>query len=396
MQIIDKRAALLIPPVLRLGFRPFFLLGSLLALMAVPLWLLALQGDVSGWQPVGGWLAWHRHELLFGFVGAIIAGFLLTAVQTWTGRPSISGKPLALLALIWLAARMSWLLAAPMWLLVLLNLAFPLLVFAQMARLIWAVRQRNNYPIVVVLLLLALADAQVLVSMALGEEGWQRQGVLAALWLVAGLMGVIGGRVIPFFTQRGLGRATAVQPWVKLDWAILLGSLLVAVLHALGLALLPSGWLGLLFVLLSIGHGIRLYRWFDKGYVQVPLLWSLHLAYGWLLLACVGMALWHLGLIANYSQPLHALTVGSMAGLILAMLARVSLGHTGRPLELPVGMAAGFLALNFAALARVFLVGVWPQQALWLAVLGWVLAFGLYLWRYGPMLCQTRADGHPG
>ena len=396
MQIVEKRQALKVPPLLRLAFRPLFLLGSVLALLAIPFWVHAWLGAAGSWQPVGGWLAWHRHELVFGFAGAIIAGFLLTAVQTWTGRPSLSGKPLAVLVAIWLGARLSWLLGAPLWLLIPLNLLFLLLAALAMARLLWAVRQKKNYPVVAILLLLLFAEAQCLAGLALADHEWQRRAVLAAVWLVAAMMTLIGGRVIPFFIQRGLGRATAVTPIVWLDWTLLLGAALVAVLHAAGPALQPSLLIAPLFVLLAFGHGVRLWRWFDRGLLAVPLLWSLYLAYAWLVLACAGMALWHAGVLLNYSQPLHALTVGSMAGLILAMLARVSLGHTGRPLVLPAGMPWAFALLNAGAVARVFLVEAWPQAGLWLAMSCWSLAFALFLWRYAPMLCSTRADGHPG
>ncbi|MBF7728680.1 NnrS family protein [Pseudomonas sp. N040] len=396
MQIVEKRQALKIPPLLRLAFRPFFLFGSLFAVLAITLWVHAYLGMTGGWQPQGGWLAWHRHELVFGFAAAIIAGFLLTAVQTWTGRPSLSGWPLAGLFGVWLGARLSWLPGSPLWLLLALNLLFLLLVALAMARLLWAVRQQKNYPVVAILLLLWLADAQCLAGLALDDQDWQRRAVLAAVWLVAAMMTLIGGRVIPFFIQRGLNRATAVAPLVWLDWALLLGTALVALLHAGGVALQPSPLVGLLFLLLALGHGLRLLRWQDRGLWRVPLLWSLYLAYAWLVLACAGMALWHAGWLASSSQALHALTVGGMAGLILAMLARVSLGHTGRPLVLPRGMSWAFALLNAGAFARVFLVGLWPQGSLWLALLCWTLAFGLFLWRYAPMLCRTRADGHPG
>lgn len=395
MQILDKRKAMAITPLLRLGFRPFFLLGSLLAALAIPLWLLALQGWPLAAQPLGGWLAWHRHELVFGFAGAIIAGFLLTAVQTWTGRPSLSGKPLAVLVAIWLLARLMWWSGSPL-LLLLSNLLFFAGVALVMVRLLWAVRQSRNYPIVAVLLLLLGADLLTLLGVQQGNDGWQRQGAWAAVWLVAAMMGLIGGRVIPFFTQRGLGRVTAVQPWVWLDWALLLVSAALAVLHATGTALQAQAWLGLAFAALALGHGIRLLRWFDGGLLRVPLLWSLHLAYAWLVLACAGMALWHFGLLGNPSQALHALTVGGVGGLILAMLARVSLGHTGRPLELPRGFALAFVLLNLGGVFRVLGVGFWYLPSLWLAALCWTCAFAQYLYCYAPMLWSTRADGHPG
>ena len=396
MQVLDRRTAMAIVQLLRLAFRPFFLAGSLLALLAIPLWLLAFTGQLGQWQPAGGWLAWHRHELLFGFGLAIIAGFLLTAVQTWTGRPGLSGKPLAALALLWLAARLAWLANAPWPLLAVLELAFPLAVAGAMGVTLWKVRQTRNYPIVLVLALLAGADGLSLLGLIQGHEGWQRQSVLTGIWLVAAMMGLIGGRVIPFFTQRGLGRATAVAPWPWLDWLLLGGSALVALLYASGPALTANPAIGLLFGALAVGHSIRLGRWHDRGLWRVPLLWSLHLAYGWLALACLGMALWHLGVPLNPSLAVHALTIGAMGGLILAMLARVSLGHTGRALEPPAGMSLAFILLNLACLCRVLLVLVLPLGALWLAALCWTLGFALYAWRYGPMLVRARVDGHPG
>jgi uncharacterized protein involved in response to NO len=396
MQVLDRRKAMAITPLFRLAFRPFFLAGCLLAVLVIPLWLAAFSGSISNWQPAGGWLGWHRHELLFGFGLAIIAGFLLTAVQTWTGRPGLSSKPLAALALLWLLARVAWLANAPWPLLAVLELAFPLAVAVLMGFTLWKVRQKRNYPIVVVLMLLALADGLSLYGLVEGHEGWQRQGVLSGLWLVAAMMGLIGGRVIPFFTQRGLGRVEGVAAWPWLDRLLLVGSPLVALLYAAGPALNPNVWVGLLFAVLAAGHLVRLVRWHDRALWRVPLLWSLHLAYGWLAVACLGMALWHFGVPVNPSLAVHCLTIGAMAGLVLAMIARVSLGHTGRPLEPPSGMTLAFILLNLACLSRVVLILFFPLAALWLAGLCWALAFALYAWRYGPMLLRARVDGHPG
>jgi len=396
MQVLDRRKALAIVPLLRLAFRPFFLAGCGLALLAVPLWLAALHGSLGDWQPAGGWLAWHRHELVFGFGLAIIAGFLLTAGQTWTGQPGLSGTPLAGLALLWLAARIAWLANLPWPLLALLELAFPLVVALLMGAMLWRVRQKRNYPVVLVLLLLTAADAVSVYGLIQGHDGWQRQGVLSAIWLVAAMMGLIGGRVIPFFTQRGLGRVEGVAPWPWLDWLLLAGAALVALLYAAGPALAANVWIGLLFAVLTVGHGVRLWRWHDRGLWRVPLLWSLHLAYGWLALACLGMALWHFGVALNPSLAVHCLTIGAMAGLILAMIARVSLGHTGRPLQPPAGMTLAFVLLNLAGVSRVLLVLWLPLAGLWLAAVCWVGAFALYAWRYAPMLLRARVDGHPG
>ncbi|WP_343573316.1 NnrS family protein [Pseudomonas sp.] len=396
MLLVDRKALLAIPALWRLGFRPFFLGGALFALVGIAAWAAVLLGLLPDWEPLGGWLAWHRHEMLFGFASAIIAGFLLTAVQTWTGRPGVSGRPLMILAAIWLAARLGWLGGAPLWLVTPLELAFlPALAFF-VGRSLWQVKQVRNYPVIAVLTLLTLADAQVMLGLWGGRDDWQRGGVLAALWLVAALMGLIGGRVIPFFTQRGLGRTAQVPAWPWLDNLLLAGTMLVAVLTAAGFGLAPHPLLGALFAVLAVGHLIRLWRWRDKGIWGVPLLWSLHLAYLWMLLAPAGMAVWNFGAPIALSLPIHALTVGGVGGLILAMIARVSLGHTGRPLQPPKVMAWAFALLNLGVLCRVVLVLWLPMQGLSLAAACWVVAFLLFAWHYGPMFWQPRVDGQPG
>lgn len=391
MQLLDRKQALSIPPVWRLGFRPFFLAGALFALLAVALWAAVLHG-APGLAVPGGLLAWHRHEMPFGFGLAIIAGFLLTAVQNWTGRPGLSGWPLISLFGVWLAARLAWFVPVPLAVLITLQLAFIGLFIAQMARQLIAARQRNNYPILLVLSLLALCQSLTLAGLVMGDDSLQRRGALAALWLIAVMLSLIGGRVIPFFTQRGLGRveAFAAHPW--LDRLLLVCGVLVAALFASGHNLQATPWLAAPFILLSVLHGLRLWRWHMRGIWGVPLLWSLHLGYAWLLVASLGMAAWHLGWLAYPSLASHALAVGAMGGLILAMMARVSLGHTGRALQPPKAMAWAFGLLNLGALFRVSAGGSW----LWLAALCWGAAFALFAWHYAPMLCRARVDGHPG
>ena len=396
MQIVDRNQVLAIPPLWRLGFRPFFLAGSTLALLAIPLWLAALLGLFADWQPTGGWLAWHRHEMVFGFVVAIIAGFLLTAVQTWTGRVGLSGKPLMALTAVWLAARFGWLLGLPpLWLLP-LELAFLPAVAVLMAQSLWAVKQSRNYPVVLVLSLLAAADAVVMAGLVTANEDWQRRGVLAALWLIIALIGLIGGRVIPFFTQRGLRKPTAIVPWPWLDNGLLGGTLLIAVCYALGLGNTPQLGLAILLMVVATGHGVRWLRWHDVGLWRVPLLWSLYLAYLWLIVGMLGVALWHLGVLTTISPAFHALTMGAISGMILAMIARVTLGHTGRPLQEPAAMSFAFALLHVGVAVRVFGVMGWPTAALVIASSCWTLAFALYLWYYAPMLCQARIDGNMG
>lgn len=395
MQLMDRSKALQITPFLRLGFRPFFLFGVLLAMLAVPMWVMGLYGHFQ-WQPTGGWLAWHRHELLFGFGGAIVAGFLLTAVQTWTGIPGLSGKPLLGLVVVWVLARLSWLLGMPVGWVVFFNLLFMPLVAAQMARSVWPVRQVRNYPLVVVLIALSLLELLVLYGLAVGNDQLQRQGVLGGLWAVGALMSIIGGRVIPFFTQRGLLRPKQVPPLPLLEQGLQLGTAVIILSFAAGWGLEHNSFLGLIFVAMAAGHGWRMERWYDAGIWKVPLLWSLHLAYAWFVAAFLLMGLWHLEWFVNISLAVHALTVGGMSGLIVAMIARVTLGHTGRMLNPPRSMVWAFALFNAGALFRVFGVELSYGFFLWLATLCWVISMLIYLIQYGPMLWKARVDGAPG
>jgi uncharacterized protein involved in response to NO len=389
------QTAALPPALFRLGFRPFFVGGAALAAIAILLWITALTGHLD-WQPAGGWLAWHRHEMLFGFAGAIIAGFLLTAVQNWTGVPGLRGNALMALAALWLAARLAWLSDAPLWLLLPLELAFfPALALAIGYSLI-KVRQRRNYPVLAIIMLLAVANLLVMLGLAQGSHSLSRQGDQGALWLIAALIGIVGGRVIPFFTRNGLGLSAAVEPLPWLDNLLLAGSVLIALLMFAGPALYQTPWLALLFLVLGLGHLFRLIRWYNHGIWRAPLLWSLHLGYAWLALACLAMASWHAGWLMTFSQATHLLAVGGMSAIILAMIARVSLGHTGRPLVAPPAMSVAFVLINLAVPLRVWLPEYDVMAGLWLAAAAWTLAFGLFVWHYTPMLCRPRPDGGPG
>ncbi|WP_063913456.1 NnrS family protein [Pseudomonas sp. p21] len=377
-----------------LGFRPFFLGGSLFALVALLLWAGVLAGVLDP-TPPGGMLAWHRHEMLYGFATAIVAGFLLTAVQNWSGIPGLSGHALQGLFLLWALGRASWFLPLPGGLLAVVEGSFLPLVALALARPIVQRRLRNNYPIVGLVLLIAACQWLTLAGWLRQDELWQRRGVFAGLWLVAAMMTVLGGRVIPFFTRRGLGNMAPApaRPW--LDRACLLLSVAVPLAFASGLADTPRIGLAVLFGALFALHTARLALWYDRGLWRVPLLWSLHLAYAWIAIACLGMALWHAGVALSPSLVTHALTVGAMTGLILAMMARVSLGHSGRPLQVPTSIAWAFALIQLATLARVVLP-LFTPLGVSLSVLCWSLALLLFLRHYLPILLQPRVDGMPG
>lgn len=376
-------------PLFSLGFRPLFLAGAGFAALAILIWGLWLYGHWFDLQPAGGMLAWHRHEMPFGFAAAIVAGFLLTAVPNWTGIPGVRGGALIALVSVWVVGRMVWWLPLPTGLILALQWGVLPLLAVMLARDLIAARKPDNYPIVLVLALMAGCQALTLIGLFNDDAGLQRQGVLGALWLVAALMTVIGGRVIPFFIQRGLNRPPAPTSNPLPTRLLLIGSLLTAVTFAAGLNDSPQWWLVGLFVLTGSLQLMRLIRWHDRGMWRVPLLCSLYLAYGWMALATWAMALWHLGLIGQQSLATHALAVGGVGGLILAMIARVSLGHTGRLLQPSKGMALGFALVLLAAGCRVLLVP-FSSLGLGLSVVLWCAGFALFLRHYTGILLKPR------
>lgn len=396
MQVLDRSRLMAIPPIWRLGFRPFFLGGALFAVLAIALWLAALAGLWSGWQPVGGWLAWHRHEMLFGFGVAIIAGFLLTAVQTWTGVPGLQGKPLALLAGLWLAARLAWLFDAPLALLLVLQLSFlPLLAWA-IGRSLWRVRQKRNYPVVGLLLLLTLADALVLLGLFEGNDDWQRRASIAALWLIAGMMNLIGGRVIrssPSAVSAVSSRCRRSPGWTMAScWAACWWR--CSPPRASRRSRRPG---------LQDCSPPSVVR--NCGACGVAR--SRHLAGAAALVSAPGIfldrrgAAWHGALEPGPgagAEPGAARAGGGRHG-------RVDPGDAGtghsRPYRSRAATAGSdawaFALLNLGCAARVFLPSLLPANwALPLAGGLWALAFLLFAWFYAPMLCRPRVDGHPG
>jgi uncharacterized protein involved in response to NO len=298
---------------------------------------------------------------------------------------------------LWLAARIGWLWPGLPWpVLAALELAFLPAVAARVGWQLWRVKQRRNYPLVALLVLLTLMDALALGALAGGDFALLRRAVWAALWLIGGLVAVIGGRVIPLFTASGLQLPAPLAPrrWLE---AVAHGGLpLLAGLALAGVGLAPDRRLAPLFLLLGIVHALRLARWFCPGVLRVPLLWSLHLAYAWLGAALLGLAAWHLGPPILGSAALHLFTIGTIGGLILAMMARVSLGHTGRALQPPALMPLAFGAVAVAAAVRAGLAGVAPRLAVAVSAALWCLGFGLFVYCYGPMLWRARVDGGPG
>lgn len=377
-----------------LGFRPFYLLASAFGALSVLFW----AAQFSGWLATAylpGPL-WHGHEMLFGYTTAIIAGFLLTAVPNWTGQPTPSGAPLMALAALWLAGRVlvltPWPLAAAV-----LNAAFPLAVAAAIAVPLFKARNKRNYFLVGLLIAMSgLVFAVHLAAqgrLALAAEN-AALGLQLELDIVLFIMAVIGGRVIPMFTNNGIpGTGATRHPLLE---KLALGTLIA--LFAADLLQLPATISAVLALLAALAHGARLALWRPWRTGKAPLVWILHAAYAWIVVHLVLRGLTGFDWISG-SYATHALAVGAIGGLTIGMMVRTARGHTGRTLAADRFEVAMFWLIQAAALVRVFAGLVSPTlylPSVELSGLLWASTFGLYAIRYWPILTRPRLDGKPG
>ncbi len=400
MQITDLQQEQKILPLFRLGFRPFFLSGALFSVIAVVIWLLILKGAIA-LQPFGSGYWWHIHEMIFGFSCAIVAGFLLTAVQNWTGTRGIYGKKLMLLFTLWLLGRVVMLYPELLGtkLSSLIDLCFLPLTAFFLAQPIIKVKQYRNLFFIPLLGLFTLANAEMHLSVYYPDIFNSKFSAYTSVMLIIFLMSVMAGRVLPMFTANGTG-TQKVLPIKALEIATN-GSLALAMLSLLLQPLI--GFNNTLFAFILIIAGIaqairwlRLRPWITLG---VPLLWSFHFAilFVWFGLIILGISYLQTNVPLNHVW--HLLTVGGIGGIILAMISRVSLGHTGRPLTPPKLMEVAFFMISLAALIRVFGPLLAPEKALLFYDISgfcWLIAFGSFTVKYGPMLLKNRADNRPG
>lgn len=375
------------------GFRPFFLAAAVWAIAALALWLGTLSALISTDLPGGG-LAWHRHEMIFGFAGSAITGFALTAVPNWTGRLPIAGAPLAALFILWGAGRLLPLaLPTASMIAVVVDGGFYIVLAAILFREVTLANNRN-LPIVIVIALFGIADTADRLDMAglrdLAGIGWRAGLILGAL-----LIAVIGGRIVPSFTRnwlaaRGAGEPLPQQPG-RFDGATIVLTVLGGVAWladpvSLITAILMSG-AGLL-------HAARLLRWHGWRCFSNPLLLILHVGYGWLAIGLVLLGCAGLGMITQ-SAGIHALSAGAMGTMILAVMSRASLGHTGRPLKAARLTVAAFWLVTLGTIGRVLAaLGLGAgTQLLTISGLAWVTAYLLFILVYLPVLTRPRIDG---
>lgn len=383
-------------PLLRLGFRPFYLGAALFALLSVPLWVALFLGQLALDMALSP-LLWHAHEMLFGFAVAVILGFLLTAVKAWTGLATPRGAFLGALALLWLAARVAAV-TGPYPVYAVLDLLLLPLVAVVLTSVLLRARNRRNLPLAGMLMLLALANGAFHLSVIGTLSISSMTPLYAALALIVMIETVIAGRVIPAFTMSATP-GLKLQVRAPLERATLALTALALLLWVLAPA--GSGWslaTGLALSAAALAHALRLRQWRPAVSRQRPILWILHLAYAWIPLGLALLGAGQFGWIAA-SAGVHALAIGATGGLIIGMITRTARGHTGRTLQVSRPEIAAYLLVMAAAAVRVLLplaVPQWLPLALVIAAVAWSLAFAIYLFIYTPWLLHSRVDGKDG
>ncbi|MCW8905676.1 MAG: NnrS family protein [Sedimenticola sp.] len=382
------------PVFLALGFRPFFLAAAISSLVFMVIWL----GAWSGAYPLPdyyGSIGWHTHEMLFGYTVAIIAGFLLTAVRNWTGITPPTGNLLGLLFLLWVAGRIVPFLSAviPAPVVALIDLAFLPAVAMGIQPALWKGEQKINRIFVPLLLVMAVANLYVHLQ-ALGLTLTATRGTDSMLYLVAFLITLLGGRVIPFFTEAVIPNHHSRRiGHVETATVALLGGLVATQL------IYPAFWLsGILAFAIAMTQAIRVAGWYNRKIWSIPILWVLFSGMFWMVIGFTLAGLAYFGLV-GLNLAKHAITVGGIGALTYGMMARVALGHTGRPIDSSRLINGSFILLNLATLVRVFAPILLPQQyTLWVHLSGglWIASFLLFTIIYLPILTRPRVDGKPG
>jgi uncharacterized protein involved in response to NO len=384
-------------PVLNLGFRIFFLGAAVYSVIAILFWMgfyaFNLSLPIVGLSP----FQWHAHEMIYGYSVAVIAGFLLTAVKNWTGIQTVHGLPLALIFCLWLTARLLFLFGTNyIQIATVFDLLFILAVIIATAIPIIQAKNYRQLGILSKLILLAVFNSLFYFGYFGALEQGLHWGIYGGLYLVIGLILTLGGRVIPFFTERGVGYEVKLY---NPKWTTLLGLLIFLVFFISELFLHNQTITGIAAIGLFIIYSIRLVGWYTPGIWKKPLLWSLHIA---MLFINVGFLLFVLSSFFEVSKfiAIHALAYGGIGVVTLGMMARVILGHTGRDINQPpvlVKYLLGIIVLG--SIIRVFFPMLFSEQYLvWILISQglWLTAFLLFIFTYAPMLIRPRIDNQFG
>ena len=380
---------------LNLGFRTFYTLAAIFAVVAMALWLASFTGMVQPGGQLPG-VFWHSHEMVFGFSMAVITGFLFTAVRNWTGLPTPTGLALGSIALLWLAARVL-LVTGTTGLEVVLDVLFLPVVTVAVALPVFRSANKRNYKVIAILAV--LATLHFVYHLALGgglPAALSRVSLFAVIDVITILFALVGGRVIPAFTRNAVpGSDPTHKQWVEVAAFALL--LVLAATTMIGGQFALNPWLPASLAFLAAGvHALRLALWQPAATLGKPLLWMMPVAYSWLPVALLLRGLADLG-IAMAGNWLHALAAGALTSLMMAMMMRSTLGHTGRALDASRADLVIFLLVQLAVVLRV-LAGVAGDHRTLTILAGvvWMVAFAGFLLRYGPMLLRPRIDGKPG
>ena len=381
------------------GFRPFFLAAGVSALVLVPWWAGSFAFGIplaSAWPPT----LWHAHEMLFGFIVAAVAGFLLTAVPSWTGQRGFAGLPLMLLVALWALGRIL-VCSSRLWPLPFVaaaDLAFLPTLAGFVAQPLLRSRNRN-LPLLAVLGLLWACNAAFYWALAGLDATRAAYALRIGIDLVLVLVTVIGGRIVPAFTSSALkarGDIVPLRAWRGVTPVAIGLMLAVAAVDVVRPDGVVAGWVALAAALVQAA---RLLQWRPLHTLRIPIVWVLHLGYAWL---PVGLALKALAILSGAVYAafwVHALTIGALSTMILAVMTRATLGHTGRPLAVAPSIAVAYLLLAAAALVRVFGLLWWRHNYPAVVVVSgllWTGAFAVFVAVYAPMLWSPRVDGKPG
>lgn len=377
-------------PFLALGFRPFYLLAAAFAAVSVPVWLLRYFGYLP--QLVHIDLNWHVHEMVYGFAVTVVIGFLFTAGRNWTGLWTPRGRHLALLALLWIAGRIA-MLTSPL-LAAVIELAF--LPLATWPLYVVLKRSGNRRNMVLVVMLGLLTTANALYHGA--ANGWLAISSLvpleAAILVIVMIESVIAGRILPNFTANAVPGVKPVTNPMR-DKIIIVTTALACLAWA---AQMPPVLVASLALAAAVSQLLRLSGWKSLSTLHNPLLWILHVSYAWIPVGFALLGLAAVGVVTN-SAAFHVLAVGSMGGLIIGMITRTALGHTGRMLKSGRMEKAMYVLVQAGVLARLAAAidgGTWRNPALVIAAACWATAFALYLVKYVPYLMAARIDGKEG
>ena len=385
------------PVLFAYGFRPFFLLGGIWSVAVMVTWLLMLE---TFWKPVTFLVPplWHAHEMLFGFVAASAAGFLLTASPNWSSKPPLKGRPLMVLAVFWVLGRLAISFSSVLnpWLVAFLDMLFTVSLIAVTGPPLWNTGNKVHrlFPLLLGLLTIGnLLTHWEAVGLAADTA---RLGLYLGVDALIFFLVMVGGHIMPMFTRNALMQTENLPPFKIIPALEIAGAVTMLGVVLADIVYLGDPLAGLFLLAAGIVQGVRFSKWHSLKTLKTPLLWVLHLGYAWLIAGLVVRGLAQITGFLPLSTALHILSVGAMGLFTLGIMSRVSLAHTGRPLAAGPTLATSYALVALATVVRVLGVDYWPVWSLRISGALWIAAFLLFLVFSLPVLLRPRPDGQPG